>query len=135
MDSSIISSLLTMVLATAFVLALAYGVLYLIRRSRLTDRLSGADKAGELTFLRAMPVGQRERLVVVRYQGAQLLLGVTGGAISLLQRDALSDTVPDAFLTTPPAVAEGATGQTLRVPASLPADPAGALPEPPNVRP
>ncbi len=127
MDSSIVSSLVTMVFATAFVLALAWGVLALVRRSRLADRLGGTDKAAELMFVRAMPVGQRERLVVVRYQGAQLLLGVTAGGISLLQRDG-----PPGALQTP---AEAMPGQNRHAPPLPHADPADGPPAPPSVSP
>jgi flagellar protein FliO/FliZ len=88
MDMSIITSLLQVLLATGFVLLLAWGGLSLIRRSRFAKHFTGktTDSSG-LVFLRAMPVGQRERLVVVRYQGAQLLIGVTAGGISLLRTD------------------------------------------------
>ncbi len=96
MDTSILSSLLTMTLSTGFVLLLAWGVLALIRRMRLTERLTGGDKTADLTYVRAMPIGQRERLVVVRYNGTQLLLGVTAGGIAVLHSDAVAAVVADA---------------------------------------
>ncbi len=87
MDSSIVTSLFTMVLATGFVLALAFGVLSIIRRTSLAKRFAGSDRSADMTFVRALPVGQRERLVVVRYKQEQLLLGVTAGGISVLRSD------------------------------------------------
>jgi flagellar protein FliO/FliZ len=87
MDSSILSSLFTMILATGFVLALAFGVLSIIRRTSLAKRFAGGDRSADMTFVRALAVGQRERLVVVRYKNEQLLLGVTAGGISVLRSD------------------------------------------------
>ena len=59
-------SLLAVVLALAVVLGLAWVALRLLRR--------------------AMAVGQRERIALVEVRGEVMLIGVTGGNISLLAR-------------------------------------------------
>lgn len=70
--------------ALALVLALAWLSLRVLR-SRLPGTGSGAAHGG-LRFLRALPVGPRERLVLVEHRGEQLLLGVTAGSIHMLGR-------------------------------------------------
>ena len=56
------------------------GFLWLVRR-----RFGPIGPAKiECTVMGALAVGPRERLVVVHVEGKRLLLGVTGGAISLL---------------------------------------------------
>jgi flagellar protein FliO/FliZ len=44
-----------------------------------------------LRFVRALPVGPRERVVVVQYRGEEWVLGVTAGGISLLGRAPATD--------------------------------------------
>ena len=48
----------------------------------------GGGEATEqpIRFLRAMAVGQRERIALVEVRGEVMLIGVTGGNISLLAR-------------------------------------------------
>lgn len=71
--------------ALAFVLLLAW---LLIRGwQRLQDFAgpkAGADDA--LRFVRALPVGSRERVVLLDHAGERWMLGVTAGGISLLAR-------------------------------------------------
>jgi len=78
-------SLLAVVLALGVVLALAWVALGLLRR--WNDRLQGGEN-GEtpIRFLRAMAVGQRERIALIEVRGEVMLIGVTGGGISLLAR-------------------------------------------------
>jgi flagellar protein FliO/FliZ len=76
--------LFTTLAALALVLALAWFSLRAMR-----NRLPGAGTNGNdgaLRFLRALPVGPRERVVLVEHRGEQLMLGVTAGGISLLGR-------------------------------------------------
>lgn len=78
------SSVFTMLLALAFVLALAWFSIRLLRRLQLGR---ASPQQGEaLRFVRALPVGPRERVVVVQYRGEEWVLGVTAGGISLLGR-------------------------------------------------
>lgn len=81
------------VVALAVVSALAWGAVWLMKRFGL----GGAGGPGapwgsggappDLRFVRALPVGPRERLVVVEWRGETLLLGVTAGAVSVLSRE------------------------------------------------
>ena len=79
-------SLLAVVLALAVVPGLAWVALRLLRR--WNDHFQGGGEATEqpIRFLRAMAVGQRERIALVEVRGEVMLIGVTGGNISLLAR-------------------------------------------------
>ena len=81
------TSLASMLLALGFVLALAWVLLRLLRGRLLARAGSGAGGAQEaLQFVRALPVGPKERVVLVDYRGERWMLGVTGGGISVLAR-------------------------------------------------
>ena len=78
-------SLLSMVLALAVVLCLAWVAIKLLRR--WNDRFQGGEVGEQpIRFLRAMAVGQRERIALVEVRGEVMLVGVTAGGISLLAR-------------------------------------------------
>ena len=81
--TSFISNLLTMLLALAFVLALAWLALKLLR-ARMQPRAAPGQGDDALRFVRALPVGPKERVVVIEHRGARWLLGVSGGGISTL---------------------------------------------------
>jgi flagellar protein FliO/FliZ len=74
-------------LALVLVSGLAWVCIALLRRIQdgRAGR-SGARPEAALRFVRAMPVGPKERVVVVHYRGEELLLGVTPGGIHLLTR-------------------------------------------------
>lgn len=103
---TVLSSLLAIVLSLAFVIGLAWGGLWLLRKVQdgAFGKLTGDYTGRELRFERALPVGQRERLVLVEVDGEQLLLGVTAHSINLLRswpagddpRDGDASDVPDA---------------------------------------
>jgi flagellar protein FliO/FliZ len=83
MDSFALS-FASMLLALAVVLALAW-VLLKVMRSRLSPRADG--RAGEddsLRFVRALPVGAKERVVIVEHRGERWMLGVTAGGITTI---------------------------------------------------
>lgn len=84
---TVISSILAVVISLGVVLGLAW---LSIRGLRLwQDRIHGTARSEDdepIRFLRAMPLGQRERVAMVRVRGEVLLLGVTAGGISLLAR-------------------------------------------------
>ncbi|MEM6909165.1 MAG: flagellar biosynthetic protein FliO [Pseudomonadota bacterium] len=85
---TIFSSLLATILALAVVLGLAWATIWLLRKLQ-DSRLRTGDDAVEgrsLRFVRALPLGPRERLVLIESGGEQLLLGVTGGMITLVAR-------------------------------------------------
>lgn len=76
-----------MLAALALVLALAWIALRVLR-SRLDARgaLAKGLPAGSeaLRFVRALPVGPKERVVIVEHRGERWLLGVAAGGISTL---------------------------------------------------
>jgi flagellar biosynthetic protein FliO len=74
--------LATVGVALAIVLALAFFSLKLLKRAQ-----AGKPGAGdEIRYVRALPVGPRERLTVVEYRDEVLLLGVTAGQITIIDR-------------------------------------------------
>lgn len=77
------SGLLGTLVALAFVLALAFGALRLLRQWQNRAPGIGADVG--LRFVRALPVGPRERVVIVEIEGERVLIGVTAGSITLLK--------------------------------------------------
>ncbi len=83
---TVISSIIAMVVALALVLAMAWGAIWLIKK--VQDRQLGVrdDLAATRTmhFVRSMPLGQRERIVLVEVGDREMLLGVTAGGINLL---------------------------------------------------
>lgn len=85
---AVLSSILAVVIALAFVLGLAWGVIWLLKKFQ--DKQLGATEGGgdarPIRFLRSMPLGQRERVALIEVGGETMLLGVTGGAITLLAR-------------------------------------------------
>jgi flagellar protein FliO/FliZ len=64
------------------------GTIWLLKK--LQDRQLGINEGdedrGQIRFIRAMPLGQRERVALIELDGERLLLGVTAGGISLLAR-------------------------------------------------
>lgn len=94
--NDLLLSLIGLVFATAFVLLLAYVCLRLIKRFQ--PRSGEGDEIG---FLRAVPLGPRERVTLVRYRGEVFMLGVAGGSVSLLAR--FDDTPGRTPLETPVA--------------------------------
>lgn len=81
---TLFSSLLAIIISLAFVVALAWGTLWLLKRFQdgSFGRLSGGDAGPNLRFEKALPIGPRERLVLVEVEGEQMLLGVTAHAIT-----------------------------------------------------
>jgi flagellar protein FliO/FliZ len=73
-----------MLLALTAVVAVAWIALRLLR-----DRLQPGARRGQpggdaLRFVRALPVGAKERLVIVEHRGERWMLGVTAGGISTI---------------------------------------------------
>ena len=82
MDSFAMNFVVTM-LALGFVLALAWAALRVLK-ARLQPR--GVPGRGDdaLRFVRALPLGTRERVVIVEHRGERWMLGVTAGGISTI---------------------------------------------------
>ena len=87
------SALASMGLALVFVLLLAWVAIRLMKRMQL-GRGGPGTPADALRFVRALPVGQRERVVVLHYRGEEWVLGVTAGGITLLARAPIEAAVP-----------------------------------------
>lgn len=86
-STSVLGSIAATVVALLIVLALAWGALRLLKY--MQDRQVGGARGDEtqaLRFLRALPVGTRERVMLIEAEGDRLLIGVTAGGISLLAR-------------------------------------------------
>ena len=89
MDSTMgtaLSGLFGTIIALAIVLGLAWLTIRGLRQWQ--DRGLGrpADAPDhQLRFIRALPIGQRERLMLVEAKGELMLIGVSGGAVSLLR--------------------------------------------------
>lgn len=78
-----VASLVGMLLTVVAVLALAYWVTKLIARRGLPGWASGMGES-RIQVLWQASLGKSERLVLVRVEKRCLLLGVTGGGISVL---------------------------------------------------
>ena len=100
-----VQQFITMLVALAGVLALAWGGLHLLR-GRLAGRAprGGATDDEALRFVRALPVGPKERVVLLDHRGERWMLGVTAGGISLLARWPLDGTPTSMPSDVPPAL-------------------------------
>lgn len=79
-------SFASMLLALAVVIAIAWLALRLLR-DRMQPRAKGTVGDDDLLrFVRALPVGAKERVVIVEHRGERWMLGVTAGGISTLAR-------------------------------------------------
>lgn len=85
---TVISSAISLVLAIAVVIGLAFGALLLLRKFQERSLgLAGEDSGvRSMRFLRALPLGQSERLVLVEVGDEVLLLGVAAHSINMLAR-------------------------------------------------
>jgi flagellar protein FliO/FliZ len=82
---SFVMSFLSMLVALAIVLAIAWFALRFLR-TRLQGGTGpdGAAAADALKFVRALAVGTKERVVIVEHRGERWMLGVTAGGISTI---------------------------------------------------
>lgn len=75
-----VGSLGQVTLALALVLAVIFGAAWVLRRMRGFGKPSGAA----LNVIANLPLGQKERAVLIRCGSTQLLLGVAPGRVSCL---------------------------------------------------
>ena len=137
---TVLSSLVALVLAMALVLGLAFAALYGLRwwqdRQAAGQGLLGGDAgtAGAqppaMRFVRALPLGQGERLVMVEVGAEWLLLGVAPHGVTLVERYDRPAAAVDAAQSAPGARAAapvpGASADAVATAARL-RDAAGAL--------
>ncbi|MDO5288707.1 MAG: flagellar biosynthetic protein FliO [Pseudomonadota bacterium] len=83
LDANLWSSLFVTILALAFVLALAWLFLRLLKRA---TTLRSADGSTPPQVVQAVPLGARERLIVVRDGDHEYVLGVTASSVSLIDK-------------------------------------------------
>lgn len=103
-------SFASMLLALAIVLGLAYVVLRFMRGRMQPRGPQGSSSDDALRFVRALPVGAKERVVIVEHRGARWMLGVTAGGISTIAswpRDAATPSLEGG--TPMPEMARGST--------------------------
>ena len=98
MDSAIgtaVTGFLGMVIALAIVLGLAYVCLRVLRRWQEggIGRREG-EVQRDLRFVRALAVGQRERLMLVEAEGELMLIGVSSGSVTLLRNWGVRENPP-----------------------------------------
>lgn len=102
--------LFTVLIAMALVLGLAFFSIRFLKKVQ-----TGAPSGDEIRFVRALPLGPRERATVVIWRDEVLLLGVTAGGVTVLDRRTRTpeEIAEDA------ARAEAAQAQTAAVPKRL----------------
>lgn len=83
-------TLLRTVLALALVLGLAWALLRAWRAIQQPGARPAQD-AQTLRFVRALPVGARERVVLIEHAGERWMLGVSAGSVNVLARWPLQD--------------------------------------------
>lgn len=102
---TVLSSILAVLLSLGLVIALAWGALWLLRRFQ--DRALGASRAATggrvMRFVRALPLGPRERLVLIEIDGEEMLLGITANGITELRRWAAVDQTGTTAMDRPAA--------------------------------
>lgn len=75
-----VSSVGYVTVALALVLALIYGAAWLLRRVKTFNGISKSS----MNVVEAISVGPKERVVLVRVKGQQVLLGVSPGRVNML---------------------------------------------------
>lgn len=70
-----------MVSGLLFLLVLVLGAGWLVKRSGGMPALRGG---GAIKIVAALPLGPRERVVLIEMSGQQWLLGVSGGSVNVL---------------------------------------------------
>jgi flagellar protein FliO/FliZ len=96
---TVMSSILAVTLALAFVLTLAWGTIFLLKKwqDRQLDESEASGTDWSIRFLRAMPLGQRERVALIEVRGETFLLGITAGSMSVLQRWSEPSAIEEAY--------------------------------------
>ena len=98
---SVALSFASMLLALVIVLGLAYVVLRILRARMQPRGSQGTGSDDALRFVRALPVGTKERVVIVEHRGARWMLGVTAGGINTIAHWPLEGATPVTGGSTP----------------------------------
>ena len=77
-----ISSVLISALALVLVLCLAWLVL-----KALSISYRGANKSQHIKLMESMPLSPKERIVLVRYKEHDYLLGLSGGGMTVIEKN------------------------------------------------
>ncbi|MBX2836706.1 MAG: flagellar biosynthetic protein FliO [Gammaproteobacteria bacterium] len=85
-DSSFPLTLLFTLLALVVVLIVAWFCIRLL--AQLNRRSMGK---GKVQIVQTIPIGTRERLMLVHYQGQEYLLGSSTGGITVIERSAIPE--------------------------------------------
>ncbi len=83
MPDQLFFDIVKMVVALAFILGLAYGVVYLLKRLLPGVARTGVERV-DLFVVSQLSVGSRQKVCVVRVHDRTLVLGVTEGSITTL---------------------------------------------------
>lgn len=84
--AAFLGSLAAVAVALVLVLGLAWLAIKGLKHWQDRVRASGEESGRPMRFLRAMPLGQNERVALIEVEGETMLVGVTPGGISLLAR-------------------------------------------------
>ena len=103
-----IASLGQVTLSLALVLVLIFGAAWVVRKSRAF----GKPGSGALDVIANLPLGQKERAVLIRVGTTQILLGVAPGRVSTLHV-LTTPVTPDATSTQEPGSPERPTFKSL----------------------
>ena len=79
--NNFISELVVVFFALVAVSLLAWVVLRAMK-----SMYSGKFKNGKVEILSSVPIGTRERILIIRHRGNEYVLGVTAGGVSLLDK-------------------------------------------------
>ena len=77
------ASPLNLLLGVGFLLALVFGAWWLLRR---VGSVPFVSQRSAMKVVTSLPVGPRERVVLIEIAGEQMLLGVAPGRVNLLHR-------------------------------------------------
>lgn len=82
------SALIVTVVSLAVVLGLAWIVILMLKKiqDRSFGETPGAEGGRPLRFIRALPLGPRERVALIEAEGERLLVGVSAGSVTLIAR-------------------------------------------------
>ncbi|MFM9829129.1 MAG: FliO/MopB family protein [Sphingomonas sp.] len=82
------SALIVTIVSLAVVLGLAWIVILMLKKiqERSFGEAPGAEGDRPLRFIRALPLGPRERVALIEAEGERLLVGVSAASVTLIAR-------------------------------------------------